>query len=139
HALQARRCADGYRGGMAEFHRLRGIADPQALPPLRDKVSNDLLVMERDDGRYAIGDQIAAVKTKLQTADAASQARDHDRGMKLIEEARSEQLDALLKAKMSRGAVPPANEIKAILEGPNGVDRLDAIVDRSTRWRSAAF
>lgn len=115
---------------MAEFHRLRGIADARKLYlPLRDKVSNDLLVMERDDGRYAIGDQIAAVKTKLQTADAASQARDHDRGMKLIEEARSEQLDALLKAKMSRGAVPPANEIKAILEGPNGVDRLDAIVE----------
>ena len=115
---------------MAEFHRLRAIADARKkYLPLRDKVSNDLLTMERDDGRYAIGDQIKAVKANLETADGASEARDHERAMRLIETARAEQLDALMSAKMSRGAVPGANEIKAILDGPDGKKRFDAIVN----------
>ena len=115
---------------MAEFHRLRGIADARKVYlPLRDKVSNDILSMERDDARYAITDQIAAVKTQLETADTASDARDHARAMRVIGQARADQLDALMKAKMSRGAVPAANEIKAIMEGPDGIERFDAIVE----------
>lgn len=115
---------------MAEFHRLRMIADARKayLVP-RNKVVNDLLTMERDAGRYAIADEIADVRKMMETADTASESRDHDRAMKLIAQARADQLDALLKAKMTRGAVPGADEIKAILDGPGGTDRLDKIVE----------
>lgn len=114
---------------MALFHRLRATADAQkAYVVKRDEVANGIIQMERHKARHALKPQPDTVKTELASANSAADNHDHPGAMRIIGQARSVQLDALLNADMEAGTVPTADQIKAILEGPGGVERLDKVI-----------
>ncbi len=106
--------------GQVEFLALR------AKPELDARLD----ILERHDHSYSIRSNIDAMRAKIATADEGAAVREHEDAITALNEAIGLGTSALVMADM-RGNTPPSpDDIKAIINGPGGLDELDAMVDQ---------
>ncbi|WP_375176007.1 hypothetical protein [Pseudooceanicola sp.] len=114
---------------LAAYHPLKAATDDHVNYVLiRDQVAPTVEDMETHDNRYAIQDALADFRDRMTRAETRAAAKDHDSAIALVQEARTIQQRAMLKAKMVGNGVPTEDEIRDILAGPNGDKALDEIV-----------
>jgi len=95
---------------------------------LRDRVAPLIEPMEKHPSRYAIQSELVEFREKMAKAEEQALARKHGEAEKLVTEAEALQSMALLKAKMAGDGVPTEDEIKKILDGPDGTANFDKVV-----------
>jgi len=115
---------------MAEIHAVRHIADDhQAFLDEKKVLDEGLAEMEKSKGRYAIREIVPAVRQQIADAVGMEDARKHADAMTRLKLARREQLTGLMEAKLEIGAAPTMDELKAILDMPDGDRKLDKIIE----------
>ena len=78
--------------------------------------------------RYAIREDLEKLSALLEQAGEAAEKRDHDTAEKRIKTAKEVAVDAVAKNKMAGNQAPDADNIKSILERPDGDAQLDAMI-----------
>jgi len=106
--------------GQVEFVALR------ASPDLDTRL--DALVAHTHS--YAIRTNIDAMRGKIEEADSAAADRDHDTALTALNDAIRIGASALVMADMQANVPPTPEAIKAIMNGPGGMDELDAMIDQ---------
>ncbi len=106
--------------GQVEFLALR------AKPELDARLD----ILERHDHAYSIRTNIDAMRAKIVTADEKAAERDHESAIAALNEAIALGTSALVMADMHGNTPPTPENIKAIINGPGGLDELDAMIDQ---------
>lgn len=106
--------------GQEEFVALR------ASPDLDDRL--DALVAHAHS--YAIRASIDTMRSKIEEGDDAAADRDHDAALTALNDAIRIGASALVMADMQANIPPTPDAIKAIMNGPGGLDELDAMIDQ---------
>ncbi|MGR3321325.1 MAG: hypothetical protein ACU0DK_05275 [Pseudooceanicola sp.] len=114
---------------MRAYYPLRdAVAAHAEYVTLRNEVAPLIEPMEKHEQRYAIQDEMVEFREKVAEAAQKAEAKDHKAAMALLNRAKDLQAAAMLKAKMTGHGKPTEDEVRAILEGPNGDKELDKIV-----------
>jgi len=116
---------------MTQYHAAKKLADDQAAyikKRAEPDVEPRLDVLEKHKHRYAIKENIDAIRAKLKTAADKAVDRKHEEAMKLLEDVRALGTSSLVLADMRENKPPSVDDVKSILKGPGGQAELDAMV-----------
>ena len=129
HANRARTRND-IEEAITALRDLRGIIDAhEAYMKQRDPVEAELAELEKSQSRHLIREDLTVVRKHLDTAATRAADRNH-RGAKTELEAAAQRLAmAKLRAQVATNKTPKLEDIKAILDAPNGTANLDSIID----------
>ncbi|MFV0492107.1 MAG: hypothetical protein ACK5M4_09830 [Pseudorhodobacter sp.] len=106
--------------GQAAFVELR------AKPELDDRLEE----LVKHDHSYAIRPSIDTMRSKIAYADEQAAAGEHDTAITELNEAIQIGISALVMADMRADTPPSVENIRAIMNGPGGLDELDAMIDQ---------
>ncbi len=114
---------------MREFTALVHAAKQQVVfDKLKGEVEKDLANMDRHDQRFAMKDDIAAIRQIVATTTIQCEKHEHDNAIASLTKAQHRQEAALIKADMVGDKVPSKDKIAEILKREGGSEVIDEIV-----------